>query len=148
MTSLEVNFLKNFSTDYFSSLLEDVKFMPDKILTVSRRYLPSYFELSGNSGREGDKIYPKRGSANGHKIPVKTHGLLLPLVRRSRGTCGRMAGLAGPSIVRRSPCQGWTSRRCRHMAPAAVYGTTRMCCGTASRRTGAGNGTRTFCKEL
>ena len=25
------------------------------------------------------------------------------------------------------------------MAPAAVYGTTRMCCGTASRRKGAGN---------
>ena len=55
MTSLKRHVLKKFSAN-FSEILVDVKFMPDEVLKLSRRYLLSFFSYRGNTGEGGGNI--------------------------------------------------------------------------------------------
>ena len=52
MTSLKRNFLKKLPTDFFSEdLQDDVKFISNKVLKVSRRYRPPFLSYRENLGR-------------------------------------------------------------------------------------------------
>ena len=58
MTSLKRHFLKNVSTDFSKSLLHDVKWMSDKLLKMSRRYLLLFLSYRENTEGEGVLFAP------------------------------------------------------------------------------------------
>ena len=53
MTSLQHNFLKNFSTDFSEILVGNVELMPDKVLKVLHCYLSSFLSYRENTGGGG-----------------------------------------------------------------------------------------------
>ena len=65
MTSLKRYFLKNFSTDFPENLSEDVKFMPNKVMKVSRRYLPLFLSYRENTGGVGVIFPPSAARVKG-----------------------------------------------------------------------------------
>ena len=62
--SLKRHFLKNFLTDFSEILVEDVKLMLEKVLKVSRRYLPQFFLATERKSAEGNggRICPQQGA--------------------------------------------------------------------------------------
>ena len=53
MTSLKSYFFENTCTGFSENLVEDIKLMPNKVLKVSRWYLPSFLCYRENSGGGG-----------------------------------------------------------------------------------------------